>query len=361
MLHPETPLTNPLNLVVQPHDLKTAHDLSLIGFQPLPFVPQLLYLATTRDQLTETFLWMSQTLSEAGQLYSRYCMTRSALDSKALLVEFLDAQPLNTITESARYAWFLQVLAQRSLFFKYQPIFNLQQGHVIGYECLARARCVQGRYFSGQQLIDAALSLNLLREFDDTARGVCIESIAQLGSSRAATIEPPTFFINILPNTILHDPRAFEQSIQQVIELGLQPQQIVFELTEVETLIHNPNLYGLITHLRTWGFRFAVDDLCSNVTADHYFMEFQPDIIKLDRHLVSGCGQQTLKQVLLKSLLGSAHELDIEVLAEGLETSEDIEFCRTLGVDYGQGFGLALPERALQTQPLNLFKFAKAS
>jgi EAL domain-containing protein (putative c-di-GMP-specific phosphodiesterase class I) len=365
LIHPETPLTNPLNLVVQPHDLKTAHDLSLIGFQPLPLVPRLVYLATSRRQLTEAFVWMSQTLSETSQLYSRYCMTRSPLDSKALLVEFLDAQPLNTITESARYAWFLQVLAKRSLFFKYQPLFDLQQGHVIGYECLARARCAEGRCYSGQQLIDAALSLNLLREFDDAARTFCIESIAQLGlsptSNHALNSKPPSFFINVLPNTILHDTKAFEQSVQQVLDLGLQPQQIVFELTEIETLIHNSDLHGLIHRLRAEGFRFAVDDLCGNVGVDHYFMAFQPDIMKLDRHLVSGCGQQTLKQVLLKSLLRSAHELNIQVLAEGLETSADIEFCRTLGVDYGQGFGLALPERALQTQPLNLFKFATAS
>lgn len=365
MIHPETPLTNPLNLIVQPHDLKTAHDLSLIGFQPLPLVPRLVYLATSRRQLTETFVWMSQTLSETSQLYSRYCMTRSPLDSKALLVEFLDAQPLNTITESVRYAWFLQVLAKRSLFFKYQPIFALQQGHVIGYECLARAHGAEGHHYNGQQLIDAALSLNLLREFDDAARTLCIESIAQLGLSspgiHALNSAPLSFFINVLPNTILHDLKAFEQSVQQVIELGLQPQQVVFELTEIETIIHNPDLHGLIHRLRAKGFRFAVDDLCSNAGADHYFMEFQPDVIKLDRHLVSGCGQQTLKQVLLKSLLQSAHELNIRVLAEGLETAADIEFCRALGVDYGQGFGLALPERVLQTQPLNLFKFANAS
>lgn len=365
MIHPETPLTNSLNLIVQPHDQKTAHDLSFIGFQPLPLVPQLVYLAMTQSQLTETFLWMSQTLSETSQVYSRYCMTRLPLDSKALLVEFLNAQPLSMITESVRYAWFLRVLAKRNFFFKYQPIFALQQGHVIGYECLARARCGQGRSFSGQELIDAALALNLLREFDEAARTVCLESIVQLGlrpiASNAPNSELPAFFVNVLPNTILHDPKAFEQSVQQVVELGLQPQQIVFELTEVESLRHNPDLHETISRLRTWGLRFAVDDLCSNVTADHYFMAFQPDVIKLDRRLVSGCGQQALKQVLLKSLLRSAHELNIRVLAEGLELPDDIEFCRALGVDYGQGFGLAMPERVLQTQPLNLFKFATAS
>jgi EAL domain-containing protein (putative c-di-GMP-specific phosphodiesterase class I) len=364
VLHPETLLTDPLKLIVQPHDLKTVHELDVMGFRPLPLVPQLVYLVTTHSQLAETFLWLSQTLSETSQLHSRYCMTRSPLDSKALLVEFLNAQPLNMITESARYAWFLKVLAKQSLFFKYQPIFDLQHGHVTAYECLARARGDQGHCFSGQQLIDAAQSLKLMREFDDTARTVCMESISQLGSNQALHFPgaaPPTFFINVLPNTIIHDPDAFEQTFQQVVDLGLKPEQIVFELTEVEALLHSPELHRIINRLREWGFRFAVDDLCSNVSADHYFMEFQPDVIKIDRRLVSGCGQHSLKQVLLKSLLQSAHELNIEVLAEGLETLADIEFCCSIGIDHGQGFGLALPERTLQTKPLNLRKLAQVS
>jgi EAL domain-containing protein (putative c-di-GMP-specific phosphodiesterase class I) len=90
-------------------------------------------------------------------------------------------------------------------------------------------------------------------------------------------------------------------------------------------------------------------------------MEFRPDVIKVDRRLITGCSRHQLKQILLKSLLYSAHELDIHVLAEGLEDSADIDFCRGLGIDYGQGFGLALPERTLQSKPLNFLKFSHVS
>jgi len=365
LIHAKAPLTDSLKLVVQPHDLETVHDLERLGFQPVPLVPQLVYLSIPQDRMADMFLQITQALSDSSQIQSRYCMTRSPLDSKALLVEFLNAQPLHTITESVKYAWFLQVLAKRRLFFNYQPIFDLQRGHVTAYECLARARCSQGRYFSGQQLIDAALSLNLTREFDDLARTACLDAIAQALAHSTTTYpleaRQPTFFINVLPNAIIHDPHFFDQTYQRVIDLGLRPQQVVFELTEVETLARSTELHDIISRFREWGFGFAVDDLCSNVSADHYFMEFQPDVIKLDRRLVSGCGQHALKQVMLKSLLQSAHEMGIAVLAEGLETVVDIEFCRALGIDYGQGFGLALPERSLQTQSLNLLQLSNAS
>ncbi|UBF28429.1 EAL domain-containing protein [Kovacikia minuta CCNUW1] len=356
-MRPVTPLTDPLKLIIQPYDLETGRCLCEIGFVPIPVVPQLLYRPVTNPQLSEVFLQMSQLLSQFSQAGSRYCITRSPLDSKTLLVEFLDAQPLNTITDSARYAWFLQVLAKQQLFFKYQPIFDLRQGHIAAYECLARARNDAGHYFTGQQLIEAALSMNLMHEFDDLARSVCLQAIAQ-SATNPGSQNPQIFFINILPNAIIQNPYSFEQNFRQVLDLGLHPEQIVFELTELEALVHCPELSKTIHRFRNWGFRFAIDDLCGNVSTDHYFMEFRPDFIKIDRRLVSGCSRYQLKQILLKSLLHSAHELGILVLAEGLEEPEDIEFCRELGVDYGQGFGLALPERTLQSKSLNLLKLS---
>lgn len=356
-MRPVTLLTDPLKLIIQPCDPETGQCLRRLGFVPIPAVPQLLYQTIANRRLSEVFLQMSQLLSEMSQTVSRYCITRSPVDSNTLLVEFLDAQPLNTITESARHAWFLKVLAKQQLFFKYQPIFNLQKGQVIAYECLARAHSDEGQCFTGQQLIDAAMSMNLLREFDDLARSACLQAIAQsLASSTVQGLQ--TFFINILPNAIIQNPNSFEQNLQQILDLGLRPQQIVFELTEVEAMVHCPELSKTINRFREWGFRFAIDDLCGNVSTDHYFMEFRPDFIKLDRRLVSGCSRYQLKQILLKSLLNSAHELGIFVLAEGLEEPEDIDFCRGLGVDFGQGFGLALPECTLQSSPLNLLKLS---
>ncbi len=354
-----TPLTNSLNLVVQPCDSETGRQLHHLGFAPIPSVCRLLYRQISHHELSELFLKISQALSEDSQSRSRYCITRSPLDSTALLVEFLEAQPLSTITESVKYAWFLQILAKQQLFFKFQPIFDLKRGTVIAYECLARARSNEGLCFSGKQLMDAAVSLRLTREFDDLARMTCLEEIAQMCQKHPFQ-KPLTFFINTLPNTLTCNPHTFEQTIQSICDLGLQPQQIVFELTEIEAVTNSPELARMINQLRQWGFGVAIDDLCGNVAIDHYFMEFQPDVIKIDRRLVHGCSRYKLKQIMLKSLLHSAHELGIMVLAEGLESAADIDFCRQLNVDYGQGFGLALPDRSLQSNPINLLKFSNA-
>lgn len=342
-----TPLTEPLKLVIQPNNLETRETLLQSGFQPVPQVIQLVYCEILQPQLSDVFTVISHAVSEVGQSQSRFCITRSPLNSQALLLEFLDAQPLSTITVSVKHAWFLRVLAQQSLFFDYQPIFDLWTGQVIAYECLARANDDQADgYFTGQQLLDGAVSLSLTHEFDDLALRTCLEGIAYTGSSQ-------TFYVNLLPNAIASNPKFLEQTLKQVTELGLTPQQIMFELTEVEALLHHQSLPQLIAEIQQLGFGIAVDDLYGNVSIDHYFMEFRPDVIKVDRLLISGCSQHPLKQILVKNLLRSAHELGIPVLAEGLETVRDIQFCQNIGIDYGQGFGLARPKPFLQPAPLN--------
>jgi EAL domain-containing protein (putative c-di-GMP-specific phosphodiesterase class I) len=343
----EIPLSEPLKLIVQPHSLESRRILIGLGFRPVPLVTQLVYQEIRSDQLSGVFVHLSQALPEMCQLQSRYCITRSPLDSQTLLLEFLESRPLSAITGLIKHAWFLRVLAKQQLFFNYQPIFDLQQGQVIAHECLARALSDEGNgQFTGQQLIDGALTLSLTHEFDDLALSTCLQAIADLGSQH-------TFYINLMPNVIVSNPAFLERTLEQVLALGLNPEQIMFELTEVQALLHHQRLPELIEAIRQLGFGIAVDDLYGNVAIDHYFMEFRPDVIKIDRLLTEGCSQQPLKQILVKNLLRSAHELDIPVLAEGLEHPLDIQFCREFGVDYGQGFGLAYPKATLHLTPLN--------
>lgn len=342
-----TPLNEPLKLIIQPNSPETRKTLTNCGFQPVPQVAQLLYCTIDQTRLSNVFISISELVSDCGQHQSRYCITRSPLNSQTLLLEFLDAQPLSTITVSVKHAWFLRVLAQQQLFFDYQPIFDLWTGNIIAYECLARACDAMGEVcFTGQQLIDGAMSLSLTHEFDDLALRTCLQGIAQTKSAK-------TFYINLLPNAIASNPLFLEQTLQQVTQLGLTPQQIIFELTEVETLLHHQSLPQLVSEIQQLGFGIAIDDLYGNVSIDHYFIEFRPDVIKVDRLLIAGCSRHPLKQILVKNLLRSAHELGIPVLAEGLEALADIQFCQKIGIDYGQGFGLARPKPYLQTQALN--------
>lgn len=329
-----------LKVVVQPSDRETALLFNKFGFREIPSVPQLMYyridephLDRQQNHLTSLLTTLGLQVPEAAQARCRYVLTQASLDAQTVLVEFLSAQPLNKIIRLLQYSWLDQVLMQQNLAIYYQPIVELNSDRVVAYECLART----GNGKTGQQLIEAALATNRMSEFDRAARTACIREIAAYRNSSQR------FFINVLPNAIAQNPQSIEENFQQVLDLGLRPDQIVFELIEVEAIQHNPNLPQLIDRIRAWGFGLAIDDLCSNVRLDHYCTEFRPDVIKLDRRLTQGCSRYDLKQVMIKSLLHAAHEMGIVVLAEGLETREDIEFCGSIGVDLGQGFGLGKP------------------
>jgi EAL domain-containing protein (putative c-di-GMP-specific phosphodiesterase class I) len=330
-------LDSQLSLVIQPDSGQTYETLIGLGFAVAPAASQLLYKYVEDKHLPDCFSELGQCVSDISQTLSRFTITRSPLDSKHLLIEFLDAQPLSNFVACYRYNWFLQLfLDNQEFFFEYQPIVEMPSGKVIAHECLVRAISTEGDYLSAGRLIEAAEATGLIHEFDQAARETCLEAIAALDTES-------TFFINIIPNSILNHPHFLDDTVSKMHQLGIKPEQIVFELTEKEALNHRSKLAAAINKLRVHGFRIAVDDLYGDVASDHYMMELHPDIIKLDRRLVSGCGSYPMKQILIKSLITSAHEMGIELIAEGLEDQEDIDFCLAQGVDFGQGFGIARP------------------
>lgn len=341
----ELPMSNHvLSLVIQPADLSSRFYLLKLGFQPILSVPQLLYQILHSQQIEELVLQVAnlpETLLNASRFMflkaENLCTEQSLFAAREILLEFLNAQPLSELTKYYKYRWFLERLEQQHFFFKYQPIFNLKSKCIVGHECLIRTISDQDKSINGGQILEAAIVMNLTQELDELARKICIQSLANFDRNQ-------TFFINIMPNAIIKNPHSLQQNIELILNLGLQPQQIVFELTELEKLQENPTLAALIKQIQKWGVKIAIDDLCSSTSVDHYFMELQPDIIKIDRQIIHQCSHSSLKQILISSLLGAAHKFGIFVVAEGLEEPADIECCRDLGIDFGQGFGLGLPE-----------------
>ncbi|KGF71881.1 hypothetical protein DO97_14705 [Neosynechococcus sphagnicola sy1] len=339
-------------LVLHPGDDAMHAILRQLGFESIPAFPQLLFIDLTKGRLEQILESIDARISVTSQAHARYVIvpTPSTREEGAwsfvpqlLLMDLLQAQPLNTLMQSMKDAWFLHVLLQQQLFFVYQPIFDLQSGQVFAHECLARAQNDQGVIFSGQQLIDAACSTNLAHEFDHLARTTCISAISEIGPEE-------TFFINVLPKTLLHHPQVFEEHFQAILALGLRPQQIVWELTEIQAVPQDSQLKQVIEYIRSLGFGIAIDDLWSTVALDHYVTDVRPDLVKLDRQLINGCSLHPVKQVLIKALVDASHTMGIKVVAEGLETVEDISFCQQLGVDLGQGYGLARPRCELHSQ-----------
>jgi EAL domain-containing protein (putative c-di-GMP-specific phosphodiesterase class I)/DNA-binding NarL/FixJ family response regulator len=118
--------------------------------------------------------------------------------------------------------------------------------------------------------------------------------------------------------------------------------RVVLELTE-RAPIDYPEAAGCIANLRALGSRLAVDDVGRGFSGLGHVVELAPDLLKLDRSLVSGVDSDATKSALIARLTSFADEIGTEVVAEGIETEAELETLRALGVPSGQGFLLGRP------------------
>jgi EAL domain-containing protein (putative c-di-GMP-specific phosphodiesterase class I) len=132
--------------------------------------------------------------------------------------------------------------------------------------------------------------------------------------------------------------------------LGRLPlERVLLELSEHDQVQDYPALAAVLTPLRARGLRLAIDDVGAGFSSLHHIVVTAPDVIKLDRSIISGLHTDPVLAKLVRSLVEFAHGCDIQVVAEGVETAAEDAALRALAVDFGQGwhFGRPGPPEAL--------------
>ncbi len=214
----------------------------------------------------------------------------------------------------------------------YEPIVELADHTVIGYEALTRGPAGSGLE-SPQTLFSVAYRSQLEYELDSLCRRLALQN--------AQGIEPARkLFLNILPNSI-HDPDFSEMRIRVLLErIGLAPKDLVLEISEREAISNFQIFRDAIDHFSSLGFGIALDDIGSGYSSLEAALELSPDYLKIDMSLVRGIDDNPPKQELLRGLQGLAEKLMADVIAEGIETEEELEAIRALGIRYGQGYAI---------------------
>ena len=122
--------------------------------------------------------------------------------------------------------------------------------------------------------------------------------------------------------------------------------RIVMELTEQVKVDDYPRLSCALKQLRLMGVRLAIDDTGAGFASLAHILKLAPDIIKLDRELVSGIDHDPVRGALAAALVTFAGKTGAEIIAEGIETAAEFEVVRGLGIRYGQGYFLCRPTSA---------------
>jgi diguanylate cyclase (GGDEF)-like protein len=217
----------------------------------------------------------------------------------------------------------------------YQPIVHIESGDIFGFEALTRGPR-QTAMESPATLFAIADEVDLTFELDRA----CFR-----GALRGALgLEPVhRLFVNLLPLSF-YDSGFIEIEVSHLLEAAaLTPSNIVFEITERLAIENFTSFRRALATYTAMGFGVAIDDVGTRHSNLETVMALRPHFIKISDVLTRGVARSTVKREMLRSLGHIAEAIDAVMVAEGIESADDLMVLHDLGVKYGQGFFLARP------------------
>lgn len=225
-----------------------------------------------------------------------------------------------------------------------QPVVKLRDGspkfEVFGVESLARgpARSVLG---SPAVFLAYAAQKEMLFEADMICVRAALTEVVHLGNT-------VTTFLNVQPRS-LTNPEFAMRLCDEVHSAGMEEKDIVLEeLTEQQTIVNPSAFASTLQRLRERGFRIALDDFGEGSSNLNLFQDLHPDFLKISGTFCRGLAHDPFKQIIVQSTAEMAARAGTLTVMEAVETAEDAEVLRLLGIDYAQGYFFLRPLPGLE-------------
>lgn len=222
----------------------------------------------------------------------------------------------------------------------YQPIIELQTGRVHKAEALIRWQHPTRGLVSPAIFIPIAESSGLINEIGDW---VFRQSAAQVKDWRARHQPDFQISVNKSPVQFRTQDNTLQDWFQHLRDLGLPGRSMVVEITEGLLLDANPEVSQQLMALRQAGIGVSLDDFGTGYSSLSYLQGFDIDFLKIDQAFVRGLAPASKNLALCKAIIVMAHELGMQVIAEGVETPEQARLLTEAGCDHGQGYHFARP------------------
>jgi diguanylate cyclase (GGDEF)-like protein/PAS domain S-box-containing protein len=218
----------------------------------------------------------------------------------------------------------------------YQPIIALDTGHVSGFEALARWRHPERGLISPIEFIPVAEETGLIIPLGAwVLEEACRE--ARRWQERAGQSHPPCLNVN-LSGKQFAQPDLYARVVQALDESGLDARFLRLEITESVVMENAEATNATLQQLRELGVRLVVDDFGTGYSSLSYLQRFPISSLKIDRSFVSRMCDSEENSEIVRTIIALARNLDMDVVAEGVETEEQLAQLRALGCGYAQGF-----------------------
>ena len=252
---------------------------------------------------------------------------------------------MSTLQSSLKQEY-THILKDSNITTYYQPIISLKNSEVLGYEALSRGP-VNSYFHSPEKLFDFAKKINKVWELDLLCRLNAIKKAKGI-------IDNKLLFINI-DSDIINDPLFRKGFTKEFLDNhNIDSSHVIFEITEHTAVADYKMFNEVLENYRQQGYRIALDDVGEGYSGLRLMTEVRPDFIKIDMSLIRNIDKDMMKKELLKSFQRFAKITNIHLVAEGIETYDELKTLIEIGIPYGQGYYLQRPSKEFAALPITI-------
>ncbi|QOF82050.1 EAL domain-containing protein [Variovorax sp. 38R] len=219
----------------------------------------------------------------------------------------------------------------------FQPIVDLGRREIYAHEALVRG-------LSGEGAAEVLGRVDPVDRFafHEACRVKAIEIAARLGMKSRLSL-------NVMPNDVAGQTECFRTAMAAAKRCKFPVRQLMFEITEGERVRDLHGLAATFNSFKRHGFTSAIDDFGAAYAGFELLAAFQPDVVKIDLSLIRGIHADPVRLTIVRGFVATCDELQIRVIAEGVEAAEEVRALREIGVELFQGYLFARP--AIATLP----------
>ena len=227
------------------------------------------------------------------------------------------------------------ILAHARLMTLLQPILDLVEGRVMGYEALSRGPS-NSPLHAPQALFRVAGHHGLLTALDWACVRTALKTFARLNL-------PGRLFVNLSPSSLLDTGFAPDALLAELADIGLDSNRVVIEITENAAALDYGDLRQAVSRMRAAGVEVAIDELGEGFSSLRLWSELRPAFVKIDKHFITDIHQAPHKIQFVRSIKQLAEGAHSCVIAEGVENPSELAVLKDLGIRLAQGYLIGRP------------------
>ncbi|EHC9866427.1 TPA: EAL domain-containing protein [Vibrio alginolyticus] len=259
----------------------------------------------------------------------------SSISGEGSYFNFYDSELHSELVKRQHLEAFLEAQIESGLVDVYfQPIIDVQTGRVVKFEALARFYDENDAYCT-QKMIAIIEDLELIAALDDV---VCQAALKHFPRLQEIYGEEVGVTINRSLNTKLDSLQILQRSHDLIKASGVDPKRVTIELTETAYFEQDEEHTRALEEVRKEGIEIAIDDFGTGYSSFSYLEKGEFDLLKIDRKFVKNIHKGSTSYNIVKMVTELAQQMNVKVVAEGVESKQELQVLAEIGVDYMQGF-----------------------